>query len=178
MRKQAAVKAEKYSKTAMEMTQDGPIRWEENGDMTPALPDLFQPDRDSKGRFVKGWRGGPGRESKSTEQAYLEVMIGAVSLSDWKEIVSRAVQDAIKGNSTARQWLSDYLLGKPGVALAVTAKIDQYAQIEANSQQQIDVTVHSDPPDKIAALAEILSILFNAGALPIPAFFGASNEQE
>jgi len=34
-------------------------------------------------------------------------------VTDWNTIIDSAVARAKAGDSTARQWLSDYLLGKP-----------------------------------------------------------------
>jgi len=36
-----------------------------------------------------------------------------VSAGDWEEVCQRAVDDAKAGDGKARQWLADYLLGKP-----------------------------------------------------------------
>lgn len=69
--------------------------------------------RDSKGRFVKGWNGGPGRPKKEIEQDYMDATIRSVSISDWEAIVSKAIAQAIKGDTAARKWLSDNLVGLP-----------------------------------------------------------------
>jgi len=69
--------------------------------------------RDSKGRFAKGHKGGPGRPKRSVEEKYLAALYRRVSIKDWNTIIDSAVARAKAGDSTARQWLSDYLLGKP-----------------------------------------------------------------
>ena len=69
--------------------------------------------RDENGRFVKGHNGGPGRPKRSTEEKYLTALSRHVTLKDWATIVNTAVARAKAGDSTARQWLSDYLMGKP-----------------------------------------------------------------
>ena len=81
-------------------------------------------DRDENGRFVKGWKGGPGRQNRKTEDKYLLALQKCVKAKDWKAICQRAVIDAKKGDRTARQWLSDYLLGKPIQELKVDARTD------------------------------------------------------
>jgi hypothetical protein len=70
-------------------------------------------ERDENGRFVKGNKGGPGRPKKTREERYLEITLNAVTFADWQEIVKRAAMDAKRGDSTARKWLADYLVGTP-----------------------------------------------------------------
>ena len=71
-------------------------------------------ERDEKGRFVKGGKGGPGRPKRAVEEKYLRSLRARVKLQDWRAIVDKAVQLAIQeGDWRARQWLSDYLIGKP-----------------------------------------------------------------
>ncbi len=78
-------------------------------------------DRDSSGRFVKGYQGGPGRKPRRTEDQYLKATVDSITLADWKEIVEKAAAQAKRGDSRARQWLSDYLLGKPQQKIDVTS---------------------------------------------------------
>lgn len=70
--------------------------------------------RDEKGRFVKGNNANPsGRPRRQTEELYLDALVSCVKVSEWKEIVARAIRDAKRGDDRARRWLSDYLIGKP-----------------------------------------------------------------
>lgn len=70
--------------------------------------------RDSKGRFVKGASGNPqGRLPKEIEQTYLQVCESTCTFDVWREIVLKAIEQAKRGDARARQWLSDYLMGKP-----------------------------------------------------------------
>lgn len=65
-------------------------------------------------RFQPGQTGNPnGRPKRPIEERYLKKLSTSVKLSDWEDIIKRAVYDARKGDARARQWLSDYLLGKP-----------------------------------------------------------------
>jgi hypothetical protein len=34
-------------------------------------------------------------------------------VKDWSEIIERAILDAKRGDTAARKWLSDYLMGTP-----------------------------------------------------------------
>ncbi len=69
--------------------------------------------RDSHGRFAPGHSGGPGRPAAKREREYLETLSSVCTVDDWKEICQRAVEDAKKGNSRAREWLSKYILPDP-----------------------------------------------------------------
>jgi hypothetical protein len=71
-------------------------------------------DRDNKGRFVKGQSGNPaGRPKREVEEAYLQATIARVSMDDWQSVVKKAVEQAKDGNSEARRWLAEYIMGKP-----------------------------------------------------------------
>lgn len=69
--------------------------------------------RDEKGRFIKGNGGGPGRPKREREARYYEIMETTVTFADWRAIVSKATEQAKRGDATARKWLSDYLMGPP-----------------------------------------------------------------
>lgn len=70
--------------------------------------------RDEKGRFVRGVSGNPkGRPSKEREIQYRDVLLTAISLMDWRKIVEKARDQALRGDAVARKWLADYLVGVP-----------------------------------------------------------------
>ena len=69
--------------------------------------------RDANGRFVKGDSGGPGRPTKAREDRYYDITMTACTFDDWKAIVQKAVSQAKRGDSVARKWLSDFLVGVP-----------------------------------------------------------------
>lgn len=74
-------------------------------------------DRDERGRFVAGNGGGPGRPRRAIEREYLAVISEAVSLEDWRAIVSHAVAVAKQGDDKARAWLAKYVIGDNPITL-------------------------------------------------------------
>jgi hypothetical protein len=56
-----------------------------------------------KGRF----------EYRRTEGDYMAVMIDAVTLEEWRNVVAATVAAAKAGDATARGWLAQYLMGRP-----------------------------------------------------------------
>jgi len=70
-------------------------------------------ERDANGRFVKGYSGGPGRPKKAREERFYELTLSTVTYDKWKKVVDKALEQAIRGDSAARKWLSDYLIGPP-----------------------------------------------------------------
>ena len=69
--------------------------------------------RDDKGRFIKGHGKTGGRQKRAVEESYLELFKNAVSEPDWLAIIQRAVADAKRGDSVARKFIADYLIGAP-----------------------------------------------------------------
>lgn len=84
--------------------------------------------RDSKGRFIKGESGNPqGRLSKQVESSYLQVAENVCTFDVWHEIVAKAIEQAKRGDARARQWLSDYLMGKPLPMIIAVQRNDEKA---------------------------------------------------
>lgn len=48
-----------------------------------------------------------------TQESYMGALLDAVSLDDWREVVTGAVQAAKGGDPQARNWLAQYLIGRP-----------------------------------------------------------------
>jgi len=70
--------------------------------------------RDESGRFIKGVSGNPkGRAKKEREDRYREITLNTCTFDDWTRIIKKAVQQAKSGDSVARKWLADYLIGTP-----------------------------------------------------------------
>ena len=51
---------------------------------------------------------------RRTEADYMGVLLDTVPLEAWREVVSATVAAAKAGDATARAWLAQYLVGKPG----------------------------------------------------------------
>lgn len=49
---------------------------------------------------------------RRTEGDYMGILLEAVSLNDWREVVHGALRDAKGGNPQARNWLAQYLMGR------------------------------------------------------------------
>lgn len=50
---------------------------------------------------------------RRTESDYVGVLLDAVTLEDWREVVSNAKTAAKAGDPQARAWLAQYLMGRP-----------------------------------------------------------------
>ena len=70
--------------------------------------------RKKNGQFQKGVSGNPaGRPKKEREVRYMEITMSTCTYGEWQAIVQKAVDQAKRGDATARKWLSDYLIGEP-----------------------------------------------------------------
>lgn len=84
--------------------------------------------RDARGRFLPGWEGGPGRAPAKKEERYYQLTREAVTEDDWLAIVHTTIIRAKKGDRWAREWLGNYLLGRP-VQRVDASIVDQSLQI-------------------------------------------------
>lgn len=50
---------------------------------------------------------------RRTEGDYMGVLLDAVTLDDWRGVVAGALRDAKGGDPQARNWLAQYLVGRP-----------------------------------------------------------------
>ena len=69
--------------------------------------------RDENGRFAKGNGGGPGRPKKAREEKYLDILLSIITPDEWAKVCSVALSRAKAGDSRAREWLANYIVGKP-----------------------------------------------------------------
>lgn len=80
-------------------------------------------ERDENGRIVKGTVLNPkGRPSKEREQKYYDITLHTITFTDWERIMQKARDQALKGDSVARKFLADYLIGPPIQKLEHTGK--------------------------------------------------------
>jgi hypothetical protein len=50
---------------------------------------------------------------RRTEGDYMGALLDTVSLNDWQDVVKGALQAAKDGDAQARNWLAQYLIGRP-----------------------------------------------------------------
>ena len=50
---------------------------------------------------------------RRTESDYMGVLLDTVTLNDWRSVVNGALQAAKAGDPQARNWLAQYLVGRP-----------------------------------------------------------------
>ncbi len=80
--------------------------------------------RDKHGRFQVGNAGGPGRPRRAIEREYIGAVSEAVSIDDWRGIISKAREDALAGDHQARQWLTHFLIGDERISLTQLAALE------------------------------------------------------
>src|SRR5262245_5774318 len=64
-------------------------------------------ERDSQGRFLPGWSGGPGRPPKAAEESYIGAFRRAITAEDLTKIVSKLKELALAGDVPAARLLLD-----------------------------------------------------------------------
>jgi len=89
------------------------------------------PPKDER-RYITSRRVGYLPSKEVTKAAYLKTLAEEVSVDDWRDIVRRAVDDAIDGDTKARQWLSNYLIGTPirRVAQDINVRTQKFSEEE------------------------------------------------
>jgi len=66
---------------------------------------------------------------RRTEGDYMAVLLEAVSLDDWRDVVAATLQLAKQGDPQARAWLAQYLVGRPEskAPTPMTVVVNQWA---------------------------------------------------
>ena len=64
--------------------------------------------RRNKQHYINGALG-----HRRTETDYMNALLDAVTVEDWRDVVTTAVAAAKAGDAGARLWLAQYLIGKP-----------------------------------------------------------------
>jgi hypothetical protein len=91
---------------------------------------------DSRGKFKPGNPGGPGRPRKPAE--YVAITRELVTPAVWSRIVCAAIERAARGDSTARSWLSEYLIGRPPQSVHISSEATEYDAALAQYEQMTD----------------------------------------
>lgn len=95
--------------------------------------------RKEDGKFDKGNPGGPGRPKRETERAYLDAIIAECPPETWRKIAGKAVEDALDGDSKAREWLSHYVVGKPQQSAPTLKEMAIDAEAGVNEIRDSDI---------------------------------------
>lgn len=77
------------------------------------------------------------QKRRPIEREYLAALNSAVPLDSWKEICKRAADDALAGDSKAREWLSKWLLGVESRVLTTLAAQETDISSEAAADNEI-----------------------------------------
>lgn len=122
------------------------------------MPNQFQ---DEHGKFKKGIPGGPGRGTKKFEERYELAYRRAVSEEDVYNIMVAAVEQALKGDRYARDFVYDHIFGPvsnivnqggsiqlimDGFGIKLGGKTEEL--IEANTEEVVEGKVEEICPDQ------------------------------
>lgn len=83
-----------------------------------------------------GWfkPGGPGRPRRQVEREYLDALVGAVPLDEWRKVVAKALKQAKAGDARSRDWLGRYLMGSDPILVELSEEVErlkaQYSERE------------------------------------------------
>jgi hypothetical protein len=69
-------------------------------------------DHGPDGKFCKGNKAGPGRPPKALDENFKALIDVAVTPEDWNKIITTAMKQAIRGDTQAREWLTNRRFGK------------------------------------------------------------------
>lgn len=92
--------------------------------------------RNEKGEFVKGWRGGPGTPKRSTIAEYWDITLQKCPLSKWGEIVQQAVDDALSESVASRRYAREWLgrMFVPAIERILVASLN--VNVDASDSQE------------------------------------------
>jgi len=92
-----------------------------------------------KGGFQPGRSGNPsGRPAYAAE--FTQRLVKLVKRADWRDIVLKAVEQAKRGDSKAREWLSDRLMGKANQYMDVTSDCEPINLIDFDKLSDEELT--------------------------------------
>ncbi len=112
-------------------------------------------ERAHDGKLLPGHVGlpGAGRPPKAVEQRYLETSYKSCTLTAWARIVRRAVRDAVRGDASARTWLSKHL-GLENLKLHLVMEDNKKPPLELSRlsttelEQLLEIMKHGTPDDE------------------------------
>lgn len=78
-------------------------------------------DRDEQGRFVAGNKASKGGVTRAKKNEYAALFFEEINLNDFRKIIQKARRQALLGDRHARQWLAEYMVGKPPQILELRA---------------------------------------------------------
>jgi len=71
---------------------------------------------------TEGFIKGPVKHRR-TESDYMSTLLDVVTLEEWQAVVEAALTAAKAGDAGARNWLAQYLVGKPGTTASAPLEI-------------------------------------------------------
>jgi hypothetical protein len=83
---------------------------------------------------------GPGRPRRAIEADYLRSISDPIPPEEWKAIVSKAREQALAGDHTARRWLADYLLGPPAADRLLNLPAAELAGFDAVRDKAVELS--------------------------------------
>ena len=94
-------------------------------------------DRDSRGRFVKGHAGGPGRPPAASVHEHRAALVNAVTPDDIRAVARMLVDKALAGDIGAAKLLMERLFGPPVAAdvLERIAELEDILSIDIHKQR-------------------------------------------
>ncbi|MEP7285216.1 MAG: hypothetical protein ABI947_05555 [Chloroflexota bacterium] len=81
-------------------------------------------DRDSKGKFLPGKAGGPGRPPLSAELPFIEGVKAASSAEKVAEVLDKLYAAAMRNNIRAAELYLSYVIGRPVEKVRLSADSD------------------------------------------------------
>lgn len=100
---------------------------------------------------------------RRTESDYMGALLDEITMEDWRDVVKGALQEAKAGDAQARNWLGQYLMGRPEAkaptALTVVVNqlngvdpvVDKLAKRTIDTHQFPSLHAHDNQNDYIKA---------------------------
>lgn len=104
-------------------------------------------ERNEKGQFAPGWKGGPGRAPKARETARLAIIAAVIDEEAFRQVVEINLKDATSGEdgnvrARARQQIYEYLIGKPKQTIGIErAADDAWSELSDFSDEELRAIV-------------------------------------